>query len=411
MRHAGKTGTSLMMDGEKQGISSRHSRRMANEEYSGAVARRLREVRLSATLVRALASMVAVTDCVTLSLMPTSSFSRRFSGWLVGSACALTVALPIQAAHAQISPPPRPPASAVAAAATNTGIADDKTAEVLKKFEEGGLREIIVVKRRDITIHLMITAAGDTQIKKQAFAVPDDSFRMDYFTDFVIGQFSDAIKYFSNIVPELGVKEIYLVLDDLKETGLTTVSQAHPGSRVIDLGISRWHQIYKGDSTYLGEVSTIHEFTHVEDYGITPVTDPAKDKYNREMKGVVFELLAFTFHEGLEGLRTTYPKIAGRVADNQQILSDDYKSMTVVRNVAFWMFWNVMSGNYIVNDKSDPLEALKKFGHLYLTSKQRGSAGFDAACEGAGLANDVGQTLTLKFLQTALYENLTGTDG
>ena len=155
-----------------------------------------------------------------------------------------------------------------------------------------------------------------------------------------------GLDYFHVLVPTLPFADVHIILHDLKEERRSTINLTGVNSRVVTMDLRRWHKIYLGYSNFLGAITSIHEFTHVNNYWL----DEGEDKLHREQTAVVFEILHLVKLKGMDWVLSTYlGSVAGTVANPQDLLATEYKGMSPLRTLVHGLIKRVWDGSYIVS--------------------------------------------------------------
>ncbi|MBI2519291.1 MAG: hypothetical protein HYV97_02690 [Bdellovibrio sp.] len=190
-------------------------------------------------------------------------------------------------------------------------------------------------------------------------------------------------------------------MQDLKEERRNTSNLTTVNGRVISMNLRRWHKIYLGFSGFLGAATSIHEFTHVNNYWL----DEGEEKLHREQTAVAFEILHLAKLNSIDWVLANYlTNMAGVVANPQDLLATEYKGMPPLRTLVYGLLKRVWDGTYHVS--GDKMEAIETWAATYLEDGNKGDRGLNRAFVSAKLKTNSGNILTATQWRADVYQSL-----
>ncbi|HAZ11213.1 MAG: hypothetical protein A2X86_08425 [Bdellovibrionales bacterium GWA2_49_15] len=275
---------------------------------------------------------------------------------------------------------------------------DDRTDSTLGQYQ---LEELGRFEAGGVEVRFAMTAEARQIITTRTFDKPDPSFDEARFLNFVRETWKAGINYFHVLVPTLPFAEVNIILQDLKEDRRSTINLTTVNSRVVSMDLRRWHKIYLGFSSFLGAATSIHEFTHVNNYWL----DEGEEKLHREQVAVVFEILHLAKLKGMDWVLANYlTNVAGVVANPQDLMSSEYKGMPPLRTLVHGLLKRVWDGSYKVS--GDKMEAVEAWAAAYLEDGNKGDAGLNRAFVSTKLKTNNGNILTAAQWRADVYQSL-----
>ena len=278
---------------------------------------------------------------------------------------------------------------------------EDETERNLDILKSHGLAELGKFEASRINVNYYITASAQNIIDTGNFDIQGESFSLDRFLDFIEDKFRNNIGYFQDIANRRNINELHLVIEDFGEERANNISVAIINTRIIKIDVRRWHKLYLGRRQYLANLTSIHEFTHINNY----ILDNDEVKLHRELSAIIFESLSYIKNEGEPAYIHAYLRnVAGNLESPENILNEEYSGMVPLRHLAHYFIENIINGGYAV--EGNKIEKLEDFAYSYLADSENGDKGFDDACLAMGIKDSNNNRITLEKVRNDLYQQL-----
>ena len=280
-------------------------------------------------------------------------------------------------------------------------IQNDDTDREMRILNSKGLRSIGHFDASGIRVNLYITNAADNIATARNFDIQDDNFNLNLFSEYIEDEYKNSIEYFKGISNRNNIYNLHLVIEDLGEERRYTVSQTRVNTRIIEIDIRRWHKIYRGRRPYLADLTSIHEFTHINNYTL----DDNEERLHRELAAIIFESLNYVRENGEEAYLNNYLNdIVGGIENPESVLSNEYTGMVPLRHIVRYLINRTIDGSYRLGD--DKLDKLEELAYSYLSDEDNGNKGFNDACLQIDLRDSNNNILTLERIRADLYKEL-----
>jgi hypothetical protein len=276
----------------------------------------------------------------------------------------------------------------------------DRTAQLLPNYQRDGIELQLERTIAGIQVRLYLSNTAKQAIAKSAFLQPDSNFSQSNLNQFIMTSFESSLEYFRVLHSEQDIRELNLVIVD-RGGDRGSISEVPVHSRIIELHLVRWHKYMLKNQPQYVNLSSIHEFAHIVNY----MYSPGETKYHREMTGVLIESLNLIRLYGADYYLNNYRRLfAGAISNPEQIGSDAYTSMPVIRHIAYRLISNLYREIY--RGPRDSRLTAEDFVMTYLKNTKDDVAGFDDSLKVTNILNSEGQVLTLAKLRIDTLANL-----
>jgi hypothetical protein len=261
-----------------------------------------------------------------------------------------------------------------------------------------GIEQETSLNQGNLTIKLWTSKDARKIMKEQNFDKKVKPFSMPDFYKFVFDTFKENVSYYHSFAPH-PVDEFHVILSDFGERRKSVAANASLGTSLIEIDVRRWHKMWSGYGRWRGNLASIHEYAHVQNYAL----DIKEVRRFREFTAIVIECAGLIHHYGLEAYVRMYEKktVRGR-AKLERIMDDAKWNMAALRTTAYRFVVNLTNGLYTHEDEKT-LDKLKEFSSNLISSKKTGEAGFNEAAKSSGIMF-AKKPLDFNTLQKHTYE-------